>query len=199
MGRKVVAITGSYRQGGTIDSAIAAVLAGARQRGAETSTIRLTDGHLEFCTHCRACTQTEGAARGECVQKDDLQSILAQVDAADAIVLGTPVSFYNTTAIFRRFLERLLGSVYWPWGTRSGPVPRQKHPAKQAVLVASAAMPGFFLPFATGAPRALKVAAMALGARPVGRLWIGLSAVDPQQALSPRTLARAEALGRKLG
>ena len=31
-------------------------------------------------------------------------------------MLASPVNFYNVTAIFRRFLERLLGFTYWPWG-----------------------------------------------------------------------------------
>jgi hypothetical protein len=60
------------------------------------------------------------------------------------------------------------------------------------------AAPGFLMPLLTGAPRALKLAAWALGARPVGRLWLGFRAVDPRQGLSPRALARAAALGRKL-
>ena len=36
MSSKVVAIVGSYRKGGTVDTAVDAVLAGAREHGAET-------------------------------------------------------------------------------------------------------------------------------------------------------------------
>jgi len=42
-----------------------------------------------------------------------MESILTEIEAADAIVLGSPVSFWNVTAIFRRFLERTLGAIYW--------------------------------------------------------------------------------------
>ena len=38
MGRKVVAIVGSYRKGGTVDTAVQAILEGARENGAETHT-----------------------------------------------------------------------------------------------------------------------------------------------------------------
>jgi len=195
---RIVAITGSYRNGGITDSAVAAVLAGARERGAETSTIRLMDRHIEFCSNCRACTQEPGPRRGACPQQDDLAAILAEVEAADAIVLGAPVNFYNVTAVFRRFLERLVGYAHWPWGANLGPAFRGGHPPKKAVLVSSTAAPGFLLPLATGAPRALKIAAKVMGARSIGNLWIGLAAVDPHQGLSARTLARAQALGRKL-
>ena len=152
MGSKVVAIVGSYRKGGTIDTAVEAVLAGAREKGAETSTIYLTDKHIEFCTNCRTCVQDPGEPRGKCVQHDDLEALLAEIESADALVLlGSPVNDYNVTAIFRRFMERLLGYAYWPWGS-AAPRARSKRQPRKAVLVASAAMPGIFIPFATGGP-----------------------------------------------
>lgn len=197
MGRKVVAVVGSYRKGGTIDTAVQAVLEGAREKGAETKTIYLTDQHLEFCENCRRCTQAPGLQRGQCVQKDDLQGILDELDTADAIVLGSPVNYWNLTAIFRRFMERLLGCVYWPWGM-SSPQPRNTLPTRKAVLVASSAMPGFCIPLFTGAARALRVTAKMLGAETVGKLWIGLAAQQPHQQLSARTLAHARRIGLRL-
>jgi multimeric flavodoxin WrbA len=197
MSTKVVAIIGSYRKGGTIDTAVEAVLEGAREKGAQTHTIYLTDQHLEFCNNCRQCTQTPGEERGKCAQQDDLESILKEIEAADAIVLGSPVNYYNVTAIFRRFLERLSGFFYWPWG-QNGPRPRSKRQPRKAVLVASSAMPGFLIPFATGAARALRLSARILGAKTVGSLWIGLASQEPQPRLSARILNRARHLGMKL-
>lgn len=67
MARKVVAIVGSYRKGGTVDTAVDAVLAGAREHGAETKKIYLIDQHIEYCRNCRSCTQDPGETRGKCV------------------------------------------------------------------------------------------------------------------------------------
>lgn len=197
MGHKIVAIVGSYRRGGTVDMAVEAILEGAREQGAQTHTIYLNDAHIEFCTNCRRCTQAPGVQRGQCVQKDDLQAILEEIDAADAIVLGSPVNCWNTTAIFRRFMERLLGNVYWPWGM-NGPVPRDKQPKRRAVLVASSAAPGFLIPVLTGAAKALRVSAEMLGAKTVAKLWIGLAAQKPHQPLSARTVQRARRIGARL-
>lgn len=193
-----MAIVGSYRKGGTIDTAVQAILEGAREKGAETQTIYLTEKHVDFCTNCRRCTQAPGLQRGQCVQQDDLQAILDEVDTADAIVLGSPVNYWNLTAITRRFMERLLGCVYWPWGM-SSPQPRDTQPARKAVLVASSGMPGFCIPLLTGAARALRVTAKMLGAKTVAKLWIGLVAQKPQQALPARTLAHARRIGLRLG
>ena len=197
MGRKVVAIVGSYRKGGRVDSAVQAILEGAREKGAETHTIYLTEKHIEFCTNCRSCTQAPGPERGSCVQQDDLNSILNEIEQADAIVLGSPVNFWNVTAIYRRFLERLAGYVYWPWGNPA-PAQRNKVRTRKAALVASSAAPGFCIPLLTGAARALSATANIFGAKTVGRLWIGFSAMKPDQPLSRHTLARARRIGLRL-
>ena len=197
MSARVVAIVGSYRKGGSTESAIEAILEGARSKGAVTQMIRLTEQPLEFCTNCRQCTQEPGEQRIKCSQRDGLEEILGAVDAADAVVLGSPVNYYNVTAIFRRFQERLLGYCYWPWG-QMAPKLRTKLQPRKAVLVASSAAPGFLIPLATGAARALRITATMLGAKPVGKLWIGLTAGEPKHKLSSRTLARATQLGIKL-
>lgn len=54
---KVLAIVGSYRKGGIIDTATDEILASAREEGAEAEKIYLIDKHIEFCTNCRSCTQ----------------------------------------------------------------------------------------------------------------------------------------------
>jgi NAD(P)H-dependent FMN reductase len=197
MGKKVVAIVGSYRKEGTIDAAVEAILAGAREKGAATHTIYLTEQHIEFCNNCRICTQTPGAERGKCPMQDDMEPILQEIEEADAVVLGSPVNCGNVTAIFRRFLERLLGCAFWPWG-QAAPKFRGKPGARKAALVASSAMPGFLIPLFTGTRGALRTAARMLEAKPVGSMWIGPAAGEPHPALSARTLARARRIGLRL-
>lgn len=197
MARKVVAIIGSYRKSGTVDAAADAVLAGARERGAETSKIYLLDQRIEYCRNCRACTQVEGTTRGECAIRDDVAAILKEVDSADALILASPVNFYNATALFRTFLERLVCRVYWPWGQWS-PKPRSKELPRKAVLISASAAPGFLLPLATGVPKALRVAAQCLGARPVAKLWVGLAAQSATPKLSESVLRRAHRIGEQL-
>jgi NAD(P)H-dependent FMN reductase len=197
MSKKIMAIVGNYRKGGTIDTTVNAVLEGARRQGAETETIYLAERHIEFCRNCRECMQHPGEERGECVQRDDLDLILEKIDAADGLVLGAPVNCFNVTAIFRRFMERLVGAACWPWG-QNAPRPRSKRLPRKAVLVSSSAMPGFLIPIATGAPRALRLTASMLGARPVAHLWVGLAAGAPQAKPSPRTLEHARRAGRKI-
>ena len=197
MGKKVVAVLGTYIKGGTLDVTVEAILEGARSRHATTSTIYLTDKHIGFCTNCRQCTQEPGPERGRCRQDDDLDAILTEIEAADAVVLASPVNCGNATAIFRCFMERLIGCAYWPWG-QPAPKARSHVRTLKAALVATSAMPGFLIPVATGTRTALRTAAKILGAKPVASLWIGLSAGEPDHTPPPRVLARARRIGMKL-
>ena len=196
MGKRVVAIIGSYRKGGVNDTVVQELLAAAREKGAETRTFYLTDQNIKFCTNCRKCAQTPGPERGKCLQEDDLEPMLQAIDGADSLVLSSPVLCGNVSAIFRRFMERLMGYGYWPWGQ---PAPRSRmKPTRKAVLVASSAMPSLMMRIFTGAPTALRTTARSLGAKTMGNLWIGLAAGEPHHTLSPRELAKARRLGAKL-
>jgi hypothetical protein len=75
---------------------------------------------------------------------------------------------------------------------------RKKKATRKAVLVASSAMPGFLIPLLTGAGNALRATAKMLRAKPVGKLWIGLSAQEPDHQLSAKDRERARRMGWKL-
>jgi NAD(P)H-dependent FMN reductase len=197
VGKKVVAVMGAYRKGGILETAVEAILEGVRQRRAATRTIYLADRHIEFCLNCRECTQEPGPERGNCVQHDDLDAILSEIEAADAVVLASPVNIGNTTALFRRFMERLIGCTYWPWGQ---PVPRARSHVRtlKAALVATSTAPGFLIPWFSEAGKALRLTAKLLGARPVASLYIGIPARPANQKPSERVLTRARRIGSRL-
>ena len=197
MGGKILGIVGSYRRNGTIDSLVTEVLSSAAQQGMETEKIYLIDKHIEFCTNCRTCTQKPGIERGECVHHDDMAGILDRYDAADGIVIGAPVNIFNLNANTRRFMERLVCLTYWPWG-KGGYVLRKKSRGKKAVLITSSAMPALMGRFFTGAPRALRVIAETMGAKPVALLFAGLSAQKQKAVISSKMIGQARKAGRKL-
>jgi NAD(P)H-dependent FMN reductase len=193
----ILAIVGSYRKRGTIDTVVDAILASAKEAGAETKKIYLIDKHLLFCTNCRSCTQQPGDSDGKCVLDDDMESILREVEHADAIVLGSPMNAGTVIAVMKVFLERLVCKAYWPWGA---PAPKSRNPkkTKQAVLVASSAAPAFLARFTGDVTRALQSAAGMLRAKTIGTLFVGLAAQQQHQEISNRTRKKAALLGKKL-
>jgi multimeric flavodoxin WrbA len=199
MAIKVIGIVGSYRKGKTIDSAVSAVLEGAEAGGAETKKIDLLDKHIEFCTNCREYTQQNTEARrGRCVHNDDMESILAEIDGAEGVVLGSPVNFSNVTAITKRFIERLVAYGYWPWGA---PAPnfRIARLDKKAVVVTSSASPAFIGRIAYRSTlKLLKAAARCVGARVVRSLYFGLVAGTKDARLGEKALGKAHEAGQEL-
>jgi multimeric flavodoxin WrbA len=198
MPKTIVAIVGSYRKGGVIDTAVDEILRAARDAGVQTAKIDLIDKHIEFCTNCRACAQNPGKVRGNCRHKDDMVSILDQVDFADGLVIASPINFYNVTAVTRRFMERLIVYGYWPWGS-GAPKFRIAKSGKKAILVTSSAAPAFMGKiFFRSAITALKAIAQCFGAQVITKLYFGLVAQQPDSALNTKERASAYNAGVKL-
>ena len=195
--RKIIAITGSYRKDGIIERAVDAILKAAAEKGAETEAIRLMDRPIEFCLNCRKCTQQEGLQRGPCVHRDGMAEILDRIEAADGLVLASPVNFFGVTAVTQRFIERLVCYAFWPWG-KPGPALRVKDRGLRAVLVTSSAMPAALGRIFTRSLGGLKRAAQTLGAKPAGTLFIGTVALQEKQDLPRAILDKARKLGYEL-
>ena len=194
---KVLAIVGSYRKSGIIDTAVDEIFAAAHEKGAEVQKIYLIDKHIEFCTNCRTCTQEDGVRRGDCVLDDDMSDVLDEIDSADALILASPMNFGTVTAVMKKFIERLVCFAYWPWGSNAPKVRNDKKP-KYAVVVASSAAPAFMARVSSKMVNLLKSSAALLGARTIGVLFIGLAAGEKQQDIGDRNRKKARRLGERL-
>ena len=198
MNKKVIAIVGSYRKGKVIDSAVSQVLRGAESCGAEVGKIYLIDKKIEYCDNCRSCMQQPGQTRQPCVHEDDMEDILQQIDAADAVVFGSPMNIGTVTAATKCFFERAGVYVYWPWG-RAIPKLRIKKTSKKAVTIASCAMPAMLAKIiAPGTMRLQKAFARSVGCKVVKSIWIGRAAQKAADGLSPKMAVKAFDAGKKL-
>lgn len=199
MGKKVVAVNGSYRKNGITDQAVDAALRMARQQGAWVKKINLTDTRIDFCTNCRVCTG-EGLERkrGRCVLNDEMYRVLAEIESADGLILAAPINFGGATAVMKKFVERLIMYTYWPWGTMV-PKGRIRTRAKKAVIMTSSGCPGWLgriiMP---GAARLMKTSAGLLGAQVVSSLHFGSVAQEAKQRLNAGQVRAAEAAGKLL-
>ncbi|MBN1142015.1 MAG: flavodoxin family protein [Deltaproteobacteria bacterium] len=190
MAKKLVAVIGSYRRQGIVHQAVDHLLREFRERGGgvESERIDLLDRNIEFCTNCRACTQEPGERPGRCILNDDMAGIVAALESADYLVFASPVNCFNVTALFHRFMERLICFAYWPWG-KWVPRLRIKNSGKKALLISTSAMPGLMQRFFSGAPKALKTTAKHFGAEVTAVLCLGGFAIHEKERLSPKQLA----------
>jgi putative NADPH-quinone reductase len=197
---KIVAIMGSYRRDGIIEQTVDAMLEAAGEAGAETRKIILAEETIEFCTNCRKCTGPElpGLRRADCIFDDGMHDICEAMDEAGGIVLAAPINFFSVNALTKRFIERLLVYVYWPW-EKPLPKPRIGKRDKKAVVMTASACPAFIgrwmMPNATSV---MKGAARLVGAKVARRLYFGMVCKEEHQRLSPTQVKKARSAGRLL-
>jgi multimeric flavodoxin WrbA len=198
MMRKVLIINGSYRERGVCDQALRAMQEILEAKGLETETIHLRDHPIAFCTNCRDCTQQEGSSPGTCSQEDTMAQLIDKIESADSLVLASPTNFGTVTALFKRFMERLVVYAYWPWEQR-GPVYRKAQlTQKSAVLLTTSAAPGLMDRLFFDTLKRLKQTAKTIGAKPVDTLTIGMIATQAHPMLSRSDKRRAERAALKL-
>jgi multimeric flavodoxin WrbA len=194
---QLLAVNGSYRDNGAIDQAISLAVQTATATGATVEVVKLRNFPIEFCRNCRQCTQTPGEAPGQCVQQDRMHELIAKIEAADGYILASPTNFSSVTAVFKRFMERLVVYGYWPFGM-AAPKPRRKPTGKPAVLIASCAAPGLLGRVSFTTLKQLKYTAKTIGAKPVGSLFVGLVSLQEKPVLPDRAKRRLQNLIRKL-
>jgi multimeric flavodoxin WrbA len=195
---KVLAINGSYRSDGLTDQAVEALAQALEAAGAEVEIILLRDYPIEFCLNCRACTQMPGAAPGECVQKDNMRKLIDKIERADCYILAVPTNFGTVTAIFKRFMERLVSYAYWPWELNGPQYRKAQSPKKKALLVSSSAAPAILVRWLFGTDKQLKMTAKTLGAKVVESLYTGMIAKQQHPKMAEGVRAKIKLLAKRL-
>ncbi len=182
----ILAILGSPRKGGNTEVLLEAAADGARQQGAVVEAVRLNDLTFSPCQNCGGCAKT-----GRCVLDDDLTPLYARIDAAEGIILASPIYFYGVSAQTKAFIDRM--QAFW---TRKYRLERSAGAERPALFLSVAATYGAQL-FA-GAVLEARYGLDAMGFRYAGELLVG--GVDARGAMARRAadLSRASALGAAL-
>lgn len=102
----VVGLAGSPRRHGNSEQLLDVFLDGARGAGAEVRKIAIVELGLSPCRGCNACSLT-----GECVQRDRMSEVYEALDAADAVVVASPVFFATVPGILKVAYDRC--QPYW--------------------------------------------------------------------------------------
>ena len=105
----ILAINGSRRKTGNTKCLIDAILQPARQADVPVEALHLGDYAIEACTGCEGCSTS-----WNCVIEDDFASIVAKMDTADGIILGSPTYWYTVTSDMKRFIDRCYSLIQYP-------------------------------------------------------------------------------------
>jgi multimeric flavodoxin WrbA len=103
---RVLGIAGSPRRNGNSDRLLAACLEGAETAGATINRLVVSSAGISPCTGCNECSKD-----GRCVVQDGMQAVYPRLDAADGIVIATPVFFATVPAVLKALYDRM--QPYW--------------------------------------------------------------------------------------
>jgi multimeric flavodoxin WrbA len=122
---KIMAVNGSPRKTWNTATLLQEALKGAAAQGAATELIHLYDLNFTGCISCFACKTRDGESYGHCAVVDALTPIFDRIEAADGLILGSPIYFGTVSGEMHSFMERLL----FPWFTYTDP-PQSLFPKK---------------------------------------------------------------------
>lgn len=101
---RVVGVSGSARKGGNTARLLEAVFEPLRDAGIECELIELAGKRVQGCTACGRCRETQDR---RCHGRDDFgNEVIARLEDADAILLGSPVYFADITSEMKALIDR---------------------------------------------------------------------------------------------
>lgn len=112
---KVLILNGSPNEKGNTALALAEMEKIFAGQGIEVETVRL--GHMDIrgCTGCRSCVKN-----GKCVFDDIVNQLAAKLQAADGLVLGSPVYYAAANSTLTACLDRLFFSAHFDMTMKVG-------------------------------------------------------------------------------
>jgi multimeric flavodoxin WrbA len=124
---RVLCIAGGPRRHGNSERLLDALIEGVESAGGIAEKLVARDSGVNFCRGCNACEKD-----GTCIQHDAMLGVMAKLDAANALVVATPIYFATVPAVLKTLLDRC--QPYWMRRFRLGePRPAFKRPG--AILV----------------------------------------------------------------
>ena len=103
---KVLMINGSPRKNGNTSIALAEMERIFQEEGIQVETVQLGTQDIRGCIACLSCKK-----KGECVFDDLVNQIAPQFEAADGLVIATPVYFASANGSLISFIDRLFYST----------------------------------------------------------------------------------------
>jgi multimeric flavodoxin WrbA len=102
--QQIIILKGSPRQKGNSSTLADQAAEGARAAGAQVESFIVHDMDIRPCDACDACREMGG---GICIVKDDMQILYPKLLKADAILIASPVYWFNVSAQTKLWIDRL--------------------------------------------------------------------------------------------
>lgn len=112
---KVLIINGSPRADGNTSIAVREMEAVFAQNGVETETVQVGMKDIRSCIACNSCAKT-----GKCVFDDIVGELAPKFEAADGLVVASPVYYAGANPTLTALLTRLFYSTHFSKAMKVG-------------------------------------------------------------------------------
>jgi len=102
----VLAFNGSPRKDGNTAKLLDYAIKGAKYEGARTKIIHLYDYNIKPCTGC-LCEDIMKCKYPCTVEDDDMKQIYDEIIKAHAIIIATPIYWYNVSGPTKNLIDRM--------------------------------------------------------------------------------------------
>lgn len=100
---RILIISSSPRKAGNSEVLCEQFAKGASEAGHEAETLLLRKMRIAPCRACYTCMETH-----TCAIQDDMKEVFQKLQAADVIVLASPVYFYSISTQMKAVIDRCL-------------------------------------------------------------------------------------------
>lgn len=80
---------------------------GARENGHQVDVVNVCQKKIAGCMACEYCHQKDSGHERQCIQKDDMQEVYPLLDAAEMIVLASPVYYHSFSGQLQCAINRI--------------------------------------------------------------------------------------------
>ena len=106
---KVLLLNGSAHQHGCTATALDEMIKVFEEEGIETELIQVGTKDIRGCIACGKCSEA-----GRCVFDDLVNEVAPKLEAADGLVVGSPVYYGSPNGTILSFMDRLFYSTSFP-------------------------------------------------------------------------------------
>ena len=108
MNKKIIVLNGAARKNGNTAKLVDAFTDGAVSAGNQVKTFYLDGMNIHSC---KGCLRASRDSKSPCSQKDDMDQIYAEFEAADVVVFASPVYFWTITGPLKTAADRLYAEL----------------------------------------------------------------------------------------
>ena len=106
---KILVLNGSPRPNGNTAGMVSVFREEAAKNGHQVYVYNVCKMNIRGCLTCEYC---HGKGNGECIQKDDMREIYAELKDTEMIVLAAPIYYHGISGQLKCAVDRFYSALY---------------------------------------------------------------------------------------